>query len=56
MSTLSLSQYQDTPTHYAAMVGSVEALELLQEHRALFNLVDNNDDCCLSILFISQHK
>ena len=41
MSTLLLSQDQDTPAHYAALKGKVESLKLLQEHRALFNLVDN---------------
>ena len=40
MSTLLLSQIQATPAHYAAMVGSVEALEVLKEHSASFNLVD----------------
>ena len=41
MSTLLLSQRQRTPAHYAAANGRVEALELLQEHGTLFNLVDN---------------
>ena len=41
MSTLLLSQNQHTPAHWAAAKGNVEALELLQEHGALFNQVDN---------------
>ena len=41
MSTLLLSQNQTTPAHWAAYKGSAEALELLKEHGALFNQVDN---------------
>ena len=41
MSTLLLSQYHQTPAHYAAYTGEVEALKLLQEQGALFNLVNN---------------
>ena len=53
MSTLLLSQYQRTPTHWAAANGKVEALKLLVARGAELNVKD--EVSAASVVYYTVH-